>query len=64
MSALPLEVERRFERRWAARFFRPNKLSREQTQQPENPAQLTGPATAKRKARRAQATSSRSAPAA
>lgn len=42
MSAIPLEVERRFEQRWAARFFLPNKSRRQHSQRPKR-TQVTGP---------------------
>lgn len=45
MSAIPLEVERRFEQRWVARFFLPNKSSGQHSQRPKR-TQLTSPALA------------------
>jgi hypothetical protein len=63
MSAVPLDVQRRFERRWSARFLCPKQPIRAQEQRPERP-QVAAPAKAKRKARRAKAIGPMSAPAA
>jgi hypothetical protein len=64
MSAVPLDVQRRFERRWSARFLCPKQPTRAQEQRPENRPQVAAPAKAKRKARLAKATGPMSAPAA
>lgn len=48
MSAIPLEIERRFEQRWAARFLLPNKSSGQHSQRPKR-TQVTGPQEPKEK---------------
>jgi hypothetical protein len=48
MSAIPLELERRFEQRWAARFLGPLASVPPQKQEQEKlDQQLAAPATAK-----------------
>jgi hypothetical protein len=50
MSTVPLDVQRRLEKRWAARLLRPNGPS-EAYRRPESKPQLPAPAKAKRTAR-------------
>jgi hypothetical protein len=56
---IPLELQRRCEQRWAARFRRPPTAPQGQPQQ----QQLSEPTKAKRKTRRVKAAGLRSAPA-
>jgi hypothetical protein len=64
MSSIPLDLQRKFERRWAARFSRPNPLAGLQEHQPERQDQrLAAPAKDKRKTRRIKPAGLRSAPA-
>ena len=64
MSIIPLDLQRRCEQRWAARFSRPNPLAAFQQQQPERQdQQLAAPAKDKRKTRRIKPAALRSAPA-
>jgi len=62
MSNIPLDLERRCEQRWAARF-EAARLLREQHLL-ERQQQLTAPDNSKRKTRRVKAAGLRSAPAA
>jgi hypothetical protein len=55
MSAVPLDIQGRFEQRWSARFPCPKQPTRAQEQRPESRPQVAAPAKAKRKARRAKA---------
>src|SRR6266403_3004802 len=57
---IPLDLERRFERRWAARFCRPAAPAAPQSQPQQQ--QVSEPAKAKRKTRRVKAAGLRSAP--
>jgi hypothetical protein len=53
MSSIPLDLERRFEQRWAARFARPAPApSSEKSEHEKQDQRLGVPATAKRKTRR------------
>jgi hypothetical protein len=55
MSIIPLDVQRRCERRWAARFSRPTESVAARNQLPERQSQqIAGPDKSKRKARRAE----------
>jgi hypothetical protein len=63
MSLIPLDLQRRFEQRWAARFCRPAPPAAPQSQ-PQQQQQLSEPAKAKRKTRRVKSAGLRSAPAA
>jgi hypothetical protein len=50
MRIIPLDVQRRCERRWTARFSRPKKLASPQNQRPESKSQqIAGPDKSKRK---------------
>ena len=64
MSNIPLDLERRCEQRWAARFCRPTSLAAPQSQPQQQQQHLSEPAKAKRKTRRVKAAGLRSAPAA
>jgi hypothetical protein len=55
MCDIPLDLERRFERRWAARFSGPAKVHRLEEQQ----QRVTTPDKGKRKAHRAEAAGSK-----
>ncbi len=60
MSIIPLDVQRRCERRWAARFSRPTEPVAPRNQRPERESQqIAGPDKSKRKAHRVQAAGSR-----
>jgi hypothetical protein len=59
MSNIPLDLERRCERRWAARFEAARAL-REQHRLERQQQQLTAPDNSKRKIRRAEAAGLRS----
>jgi hypothetical protein len=63
MSSIPLDLQRRFERRWAARFLRPNPPTSPQKHQSEGQDQQPD-ATGKgeRKTHRDQPAGFRSAP--
>ena len=53
MSIIPLDVQRRCERRWAARFSRPTESVAPRNQRPERESQqIAGPDNSKSKARR------------
>jgi hypothetical protein len=53
MSTIPLDVQRRCERRWAARFFRPTESVASRKQGPKRETQqIAGPDKSKRKTRR------------
>jgi hypothetical protein len=44
MSVIPLDFQRRYERRWAARFSRPTELVASRNQRPEREGQqIAGP---------------------
>jgi hypothetical protein len=58
MSIIPLDLERRFEQRWAARFSAVPQEHRVERQG----QQLTAPGKSKRKTRRVESAGSRSAP--
>jgi hypothetical protein len=60
MSNIPLDLERRCEQRWAARFCRPAPPAAPQSQPQQQ--QLSEPAKARRKTRRIKAAGLRSAP--
>jgi hypothetical protein len=65
MCEVPLDLQRKFERRWAARFARPSPPPAPQAHQPESQnQQLAAPAEAKEKAGRVEAAGLRSATAA
>jgi hypothetical protein len=65
MILIPLDLQRRFEQRWAARFCRPAPPAAPQSQpQQQLQQQLSEPAKAKRKTRRVKSAGLRSAPAA
>jgi hypothetical protein len=50
MSIIPLDVQRRCERRWAARFSRPTESVAPRNQRPESESQqIAGPTRAKEK---------------
>jgi hypothetical protein len=50
MSIIPLDVQRRCERRWAARFSRPTESASPRNQRPESKSQqIAGPDKAKEK---------------
>jgi hypothetical protein len=50
MSIIPLDVQRRCERRWTARFSRPTESDSPQNQRPESKSQqIAGPDKSKRK---------------
>jgi len=63
MSNIPLDLERRCEQRWAARFCRPAPPAAPQSQPQQQQQQLSEPAKAKGKARRVKSGGLRSAPA-
>jgi hypothetical protein len=53
MCDIPLDLQRRLEQRWAARFSRPAEAAKPEKHQPEKPDQpLAGPIETERKARR------------
>jgi hypothetical protein len=58
MSIIPLDLQRRFEQRWAARFCRPAPPAAPQSQLPQQ--QLSEPAKAKRTTRRVKSVGLRS----
>ena len=65
MTSIPLDLQRRFEQRWAARFSRPNLPTAPQKHQLERPDQQpAAPGKGKRKIRRVKAARLISAPAA
>jgi hypothetical protein len=49
MTVIPLDLERTFERRWAARFFSPVVSAPSQRHWPESGNRLPSPAKAKQK---------------
>jgi hypothetical protein len=60
MSIIPLDVQRRCERRGAARFSRPTESVAPRNQRPERESQqITGPDKSKRKTHRVEAAGSR-----
>jgi hypothetical protein len=64
MSIIPLDLQRRCEQRWAARFGRPVPPAAPQRHRLEGESQqLAAPAKANRKTRRVKPTGLRSAPA-
>ena len=63
MSITPLDVQRRCERRWAARFSRPMESVAPRNERPERESQqIAGPDKSKRKTRRVESTGLRPAP--
>jgi hypothetical protein len=59
MSIIPLDVQRRCERRWAARFSRPTESVAPRNQRPERESQqIAGPDKSKRKTHRVEAAGS------
>jgi hypothetical protein len=63
MCSIPLDLQRRFEQRWAARFFRPNPPTVPQKHQLERQdQQLAAPGKGKRKTHRVKPAGFRSAP--
>ena len=60
MSNIPLDLERRCERRWAARFSAARALREQHCLERQQQQQLTAPDDSKRKARRAEAAGLRS----
>jgi len=63
MRVIPLDLQRTFEQRWAARFCRPAAQAAPESQPQQQQQQLSEPAKAKRKTRRVKAAGLRSAPA-
>jgi hypothetical protein len=64
MSSIPLDLQRRCEQRWAARFSRSVEPVASRKQGPEKESQqIAAPGEGKRKTRRAKPTGFRSAPA-
>jgi hypothetical protein len=64
MGNIPLDLQRRCERRWAARFSRPVEPVASRRQEPERESQQIGaPGSGKRKTRRVRPAGFRSAPA-
>jgi hypothetical protein len=61
MADIPLDLQRRFERRWAARFVRPAALKKQELERQDQ--QLTDPGKDKRKAHRIKPVGIGSAPA-
>ena len=51
MSAVPLDVQRRLEQRWAARLLRRNEPRGAKNRRPEGKTQVAAPTKAERKAR-------------
>ena len=62
MSIIPLDLERRFEQRWAARFSRPLLPGKPEKHQLEKPDQPLTALLKARKARRVEATGLRPLP--
>jgi hypothetical protein len=61
MANIPLDLQRRFEQRWAARFVRPAAPKKQELERQDH--QLTEPSKGKRKTRRIKPVGIRSAPA-
>jgi len=61
MADIPLDLQRRFEQRWAARFLRPAAPKKQELEKQDQ--QLTEPGKGKRKTRRIKSVGIRSAPA-
>jgi len=61
MADIPLDLQRRFEQRWAARFVRPATLKKRQLESQDQ--QVTEPGKGKRKTHRIKPVGIRSAPA-
>ena len=61
MADFPLDLQRRFEQRWAARFVRPTAPKKQVLERQDQ--QLTEPGTGKRKSHRIKPVGIRSAPA-
>jgi hypothetical protein len=61
MADIPLDLQRRFEQRWAARFVRPVALKKQELERQDQ--QLTEPGKDKRKTHRIKPVGIRSAPA-
>ena len=60
MSIIPLDIQRRCERRWAARFSRPTELIAPRNQRAAKESlQIAGPAKSKRKTHRVEVADSR-----
>jgi hypothetical protein len=60
MSIIPMDVQRRCERRWAARFSRPTESVAPRNQRPKRESQqIAGPDKSKRKTHRVEAAGSR-----
>jgi hypothetical protein len=60
MSNIPLDVQRRCERRWAAQFSRPTESVASRNQRPERETQqIAGPDKRKRKNHRVEAAGTR-----
>jgi hypothetical protein len=62
MSIIPLDLERRFEQRWAARFSRPIVAAAPEKHQPEKPHQPLTALLKARKTRRVEAAGLRPIP--
>jgi hypothetical protein len=62
MADIPLDLQRRFEQRWAARFVRPAAPKKQELERQDH-HQLTEPSKDKRKTRRIRQVGIRSAPA-
>jgi hypothetical protein len=63
MSSIPLDLERRCEQRWAAKFSAARSLREQHRLERQQQQQLTAPDNSKRKTRRVEAAGLRSAPA-
>jgi hypothetical protein len=63
MSSIPLDLEKRCEQRWAARFSAARALREQHRLERQQQQQVTAPDKAKRKTRRLKAAGLRSAPA-
>jgi hypothetical protein len=61
MCVIPLDLERRFEQRWAARFSRPVEPAAHQKHRLETQCQPASPGKRKRKTRRVESTGLRPA---
>jgi hypothetical protein len=63
MSSIPLDLERRCEQRWAARFSAARALREQHRLERQQQQQLTAPDNSKRKTRRAESAGLRPSPA-
>jgi hypothetical protein len=63
MSSIPLDLERRCEQRWAARFSAARALEEQHRLERQQHQQLTAPDNSKRKTRRVESAGLTSAPA-